>query len=222
MVSCIAKPVAVVVPSLNVHGLCAEVAGVALFLGVAAESESQVGGFGAALGGKVVEGLVVSVLAQLDAWRAGDDWAAVITGLDRGTTLYEGVAIDVGEIVVHLVLFRGESVLELGDVVVGVFKANLDGDTSAVAVGLVFLRVFSTGFDNFFVVYSLVGDRPDADLLIALVFDDSPAEALSDNSGRESSESGSDEESLGMHAYGVVQKNVYNNSQEECVSSKRM
>lgn len=192
----------------------------------AAKGERHVSGLRAALGGMVVEGLIVSVLALLDAGRAGDGWAAVVTGGDGGAALLEGVAVDVGEVVVDLALLRCERVLKLRDVVLRVFKGNLDGDASAVVVGLVLLGVFSTGLDHLARAFSLVGNGPDVDGLLALVLDDSPAESLGESAGCESCKSGSSEDNLGMHVVYVfrlnnrivvVQENVVKQYTRECV-----
>lgn len=164
----------------------------------AAEGKGQVRGVRAAFGGMVVEWLVVGVRALFDASWAGNHRAAIIIWSDRSTALLEGIPVDVGKVVIHLALFFREGVLELGNVVLGVFEGELDGDTAAIVVCLILFRVLGTGFDDFALTNGLTGNRPNVDGLVALILDDSPSETR-DNSRSEGSEGGSSEDGLGIH-----------------------
>ena len=163
-----------------------------------AEGEGQVRRVRAAFSGMVVERLVVGVLAFADAGRAGNGRAAVIAGGDGSTAFLEGIAVDVGQVVEHLAVRGREGVLKLGNVVMGVLEGDFNGDTAAIVVGLVLLRVFGTGVDDFTLINGLVGNRPDVDGPVALVLDDSLPETCNKSWG-EGSEGGSSEDGLGIH-----------------------
>ena len=164
----------------------------------AAKGKGQVRGVRAAFGSMVIEWLVVGVLALFDASRAGNRRAAIVTWSDGSTALLERIAVDVGKVVIHLALFFREGVLELGNVVLGIFEGKLDGDTAAIVVCLILFRVLGTGFDDFALINGLPGNRPNVDGLVALILDNSPSETR-DNSRSEGSEGGSSEDGLGIH-----------------------
>lgn len=128
----------------------------------------------------VVVGLVVDAAAFLNASFAGDRSAAGVGGGHRDTIVLEGVAVDVGEIVVDRLI--ADRVFELGDGAGARVGSNLDGDSAAVGVGLVRTRVLITSGDGLH-LRGAVGDDPEVDIEVARVLDDGATSGSSGGDG---------------------------------------
>jgi len=131
---------------------------------------------------------------------------SLISGLDGETKFGELVAgfhVDTREIPEDGV--TGFGVLELEDVVLLRVRSQLDGDTTAVGVGLPLLGVLATVGGDGQHGTNLVGDRPGVDVLIEVVGDLDAAggsvtanDAVGEGRGN-GSEEGSEAERLGEH-----------------------
>lgn len=184
-----------------------EAQGLSVFLLADGQRETSVDG--AAVGGVVISRLEVSGRASGVASLADGLGARgrLISGLDGETKVGElgaGAHVDTGEIPEDSV--TGFGVLELEDVVLLRVGGQLDGDTTAVGVGLPLLGVLATvGRDDLHGA-NLISDGPGVDVLVEVVGDlDAAAggtitanDAVGEGRGN-GGEEGSKAERLGEH-----------------------
>lgn len=174
------------------------------------EGEDEAGVNGAAMGGMVVLGLEVGLGTRRVAGMAVDS-GAVVTGL-AGRNV-EAVLGEGRSSTVHV---NGGHVPEDGVTSLGVLKlkhislvlagGKLDGDTTAIGVGLPGFSVGSAARREGMHVANTIGNRPRVDVGIHVVDDGDTAAAVTSDNGRlresrgEGSK-GSSNESLGEHHF---------------------
>ncbi len=174
------------------------------------EGEDEAGVDGAAVGGMVVLGLEVGLGTRSIAGMAVDS-GAVVTGLagrNVEAVLSEGgsrtVHVDAGHVPEDGVTTLG--VLKLKHISLVLAGGKLDGDTTAIGVGLPGFSVGSAARREGMHVANTIGNRPRVDVGIHVVDDGDTAAAVTSDNGRlresrgEGSKSSSNE-SLGEHHF---------------------